>query len=394
MLSQINESMKRVYPVGAKVLIEQQNMAAPTFSKIKVSKIKPSAAGVYNAVTMSNNESGINISPAGTWAAPEAINVQQPTITPKTYVTPFEIDVGAIELSETNAQAFAPNLDMQMKNNFSVGYSDLNRQILGKGNGQMTLANGAGVATATLVVDNALVFRRGMYIEGWTGATLEIASVRINAVNPTTNTLTLAAVRTWSDNAIITRTGARDVTGASTELMGVQGVADTTAYSTTFEGLAVASNPEWIGNVVDAGGASVSQGLLLKTYNRIKAIGNGKPNLLISQFGQSLTFQGTELNKTRYEAGEVKAGATILKWQDLDWVIEKDYDIGEVGMYDLDNLEKFQTKDLHIMDTDGSSVIRLSRQDAVGGYLRYQGNLGTWARNKHGRLTGLVEPAL
>jgi hypothetical protein len=63
-------------------------------------------------------------------------------------------------------------------------------------------------------------------------------------------------------------------------------------------------------------------------------------------------------------------------------------------MYDLDNLEKFQTKDLHIMDTDGSSVIRLSRQDAVGGYLRYQGNLGTWARNKHGRLTGLVEPAL
>lgn len=382
---------KRVYAEGSAVLKEQANYAAPTFSKIKKSTKKISASGVFDAILRASNESGQSIDEAGTWTEPDGLTTPQPFVQPKRYVTPFELSVSAIELSETNAQSFAPNVDAMIKDAFRVGYSDLNRMSVGKGTGQITLANGAGAAVTTLIVDNAISFRQGMRIDSYFAGVLEISNAQITNVNYVTNTLTLATAQTWTDNTIIVRRGA-GVPTASREIMGLQGICDTTAFSATFEG--IASTGIWQGNVVPAGSVNISQDLLLRTYNRARAIGNGDPNFLISQYGQYRNFQSTELQKTRYADQEVKAGAIVVKWQNLTWMIDKDYDLNEVGLYDLENVERFETKDLHIANPDGKDMIRLSRQDAIGGYLRYEGNIGSWKRNAHARLTELTEPSL
>lgn len=385
---------KRNYDEGSQVLESQQNLKAPTFKKIKVSSIKPTPQGIFMPVAMSGNELGSAINESEGFQAPGSLNPQQPQITAKLVVWPFTITGTAIELSETNKQAFVTALDAQMKDNMGRMASDLNRQSLGKGTGQMSLANGAGSPATALIVDNALPFRRGMKIDSYAtiGGAKEIDGATISAVNYATNTLTINS-STWSDNSVVVKTPVQ--TGAPTggkELAGLQAICDTTTYSSTFEGLAVASNPEWIGNVISAGTAPVSQDLLQKALNRGMAIGGGKPNFLISNYGQPRTFLNSELQKTRYEPAKVEAGHTVLKWNDLEWLIDKDYDLNEIGMYDLENVERFQTRDMHIANLTGNNLYQVVGYDQVGGYYRYQGNIGTWKRNAHIRLTDLTEP--
>jgi hypothetical protein len=68
----------------------------------------------------------------------------------------------------------------------------------------LTQANGAGTASTTLVVDDALPFSDGLGIPGEVGDTIQFqgstATATIVAVNVATNTLTLSTALTWSDN--------------------------------------------------------------------------------------------------------------------------------------------------------------------------------------------------
>lgn len=60
-----------------------------------------------------------------------------------------------------------------------------------------TQANGAGVTSTTLIVDNAAAFL--------VGETLQIGSTTgiISAINYSTNTITLTATKSWSDNDVV-----------------------------------------------------------------------------------------------------------------------------------------------------------------------------------------------
>lgn len=392
---------KRVYGEGSDLFEEQQNLMCASWKKFKLSPLKLSPQGTYGVVTMTGNEAGGAINETQGFQDPGNYNPQNPVVLPKTNVIPATITGNAIELSKSNVQAFAATQDQIMTDAMKRLLSGINRQGLGKGTGQLTLANGAGSATASLVVDNALPFRRGMRIDLWTGlpvalggsGTKEVSGATITAVAYSTNTLTLDTTYTWSDNDIVVLYTVLDNPPAGgKEITGLQAICDTTTYSTTFEGLAVSTNPEWQGNVIAAGTVPVSQDLLQQTYNRARAIGGGNPNFLISNYGQPRTFMNTELQKVRYEPAVVKGGATILKWMDMEWLIDKDYDINEVGMYDLDNVEKLQTRDPFLADYSGNTAYQVVGYDQIGMYYKYVANLATWKRNAHARLTGLTEP--
>lgn len=357
--------------------------------------MKPTPQGIFNPVAMTGNENGGAINESEGFLTPASMNPVQAQVLAKLVVWPFTLTGTSIELSESNKQAFAASVDAQQKDNLGRMMSDLNRQSLNKGTGQLTLANGAGSATATMIVDNALPLRRGMIIDGYQsiGGAQDINGATIASVNYATSTITFTTAQSWADNLILVKRNVQ--AGAPVggkELSGLQAICDTTTYSTTFENVSVSANPEWVGNIVAGGTAPVSQDLLQKAHNRGSAVGGNKANFLISNYGQPRTFLNTELQKTRYEPSVVKGGATVLKWMDMEWLIDKDYDLNEVGMYDLEYVEKFQTRDVHLADYSGSTIYQIVGSDQVGGYYRYQGNLGTWKRNAHTRLTELTEP--
>lgn len=395
-LSTVDAIFKRNYNEGSDVLIKQQNLQAPQWGKWKKSPLKPSPQGIYNPVTMQGNENGSAINENQAFQNPSSLVPVQPSIVAKLVVWPFQVTGSVIRQSETDKVAFAKGLDAQQQDNLGRMYSDLNRQSWGTGTGQITLANGAATSVS-LVVDNPYPFRIGMIIDAFAslGGAKEINGITITNINIGTSTLTLASSQTWSDNAIICKTTVCDGVTSQTnakELTGWQGLCDTTTYSSTFEGVAVASYPQWQGNIVSASNAPVSQDLLLRTYNRSVIVGGTKPTKLVSNMGQARTFLNQELQKTRYEGGDVEAGNIVLRWGTLEWLTDWTYPIGEVGFMNSEGIEKFQTKDVSLADLSGMSLYQVAGMDAVAGYYVYQGNLGTWKRNDQSRLIDLPEP--
>lgn len=391
---------KRNYGEGSDLLVAQQNLYAKTWSKVKVSPLKPTPQGIYMPVMMSGNEQGEAINENQGFNNPDSPNPVQPQILHRLVTWPFVITGTAIELSETNKQAFAQALDTYMKDNLARMSSDLNRQILGKGTGQMALAVGAGVATTSVVVDQIYHFRRGQVITSY--ATLagasEIDHAVVTAVNYPNRTITISKVSSWSDGSIIVKNNTN--VGAPTggkELTGFQAICDTTVYSTTFQGVSTATNPEWVGNVIAASNNNsvpISQDLLQQAAYRGMGVGNAKPNYLISNYGQARNFMNSEIQKTRYEPTKIEGGNTVLKWADMEWLIDKDYDFNEVGMYDLSHIEKFQTRDIHLAQLTGNTTYQIVGNDQIGGYHAFRGNIGTWKRDAQIRITGLSEPTL
>lgn len=392
---------KRNYDEGSEVLVTQQNLNTYSWGKIPVSPIKPTPQGIFMPVSMSGNENGGAINEDEGFQEPGSLNPIQPQILSKRVVWPFELTGTAIELSETNKQAFVTSMDAQQKDNAGRMYSDLNRQTCGTGTGQMALTTAlvaAGPGSITIPVDNPFPFRRGMKLDAWTAVagTKEMTAGLVTAVNYNASTLTVTvnvAVNITSGDILVkTRILDGVPVGGGKEISGFRRICDTTAFGTVFENVSVTANPEWQGNVVDGLGAPVSQDLLQRIWNRNSIVGGSKADFLISNFGQARTFLNTELTKTRYAPEEVLAGHTVLKWNDMEWLIDKDYPLKEVGMYNMKYVEKFQTKDVHLAKHTGMTFFQKTGFDAVGGYYVWYGDMGSWKRNAHARLINLAEP--
>ena len=365
---------------------------------VKTSPLKPSPQGIYNPVVMQGNEAGGAIVENEGFQDPDPLVPVQPSITSKLVVWPFQVTGSVIALSETDKVAFARGLDATQEDNSGRMYSDVNRQWMGTGTGQITLANGAGAATTALIVDDPLPFRIGMRIDLWTAiaGTKQVLGVVVNSINIATSTLTLASAQTWSDDAIICKKGVLDGVvsgGPYKEIMGWRGFCDTTTFSTTFQGVSASTYPQWRGNVVSAASGPVSQDLLQRTYNRGPIVGGETADTLFSNYGQARTYLNTQLSQTRYEPGEIKGGNLVLEWGALKWVVDHTAPIAEVGFMVKSGVEKFQVRDIHLSNLPGQTLYQIVGRDAVGGYYRYQGNIGGWKRNNQSRLIDLTEAA-
>ena len=389
---------KRNYNDGTDAMKVQQNLNAKLWSLFEVSPLKPSGQGLYTPIVMQGNETAGSIWENEGFPDPDPIVPVQPVIYSKTFVSPFQVTGKSIDLSASDKVAFARSLDSQQKDNMGRSLSGLNRQAMGTGTGQVTLANGAGSASTSLVVDDPHAFRVGMYVDIWTAVagTKQVAGIKINTVNLSTKTLTLASAQTWSDNSIVVMRGAFDGATSTSykEMMGFRGIADTSTYSTTFEGQSVTTYPQWQGNVIAAGNVPVSQDLLQQSINRSAIIGDDVPDTLLSNYGQARTYINQEIAKTEYEPGEIKGGNITLQWGNLKWLVNPTYPIGEIGFMVKKGINKFQVRDLHISDLPGQTLYQIQGRHAIGGYYNYEGNIGTWKRNNQTRLTELTEPTL
>lgn len=395
----IANNFKRIYE-NKDALKNEQNLYSPFWAMFEGSSDRLSPSGTYTAQIFAGDETGGAMFSTGSFDTSENPDIQNPTIKPRYMNYPFQIYKNTLELSENTDAAFGNAMDMAIRDKRARALADMDRQAMGIGTGQITLANGAGVATTSLVVDDVKPFRRNMYIDAWTalGGTKEINNIKITAVDYSTKTLTLASAQTWTDNDIICRAGKCDgVTSIDTakEMVGWLGIDDTNAYSTTFEGLAVASVPEWQAQVYDAGAATISQDTLQRIADRVAIVSGETPEKLVSTRGQARNFKNTELNKTRYEGGEVKAGAVKMYWDKYEWMTIDRFPEGEIGLISPKFIQKYQTQDLHLTKTPGTgSFFQVQGQDAFGSYFSFIGNLGIKRkRNAQGRVTNLSEPS-
>jgi len=201
------------------------------------------------------------------------------------YPTPAESDVGkttvyikraqmftlkfdglALEAAEMNGTPISP-IEFEKKGIWQTISNDMSRQLVGDGSGRICQANGAGVATQTLVIDSPdyanlkKFFRAKRVIDIYTaGGVKEVDSVEIESVDSGTQ-LTLKNPVSWSNNSWIYN---EDVyTGSEGcglgEMMGIGGIMSEDDpplpnAAAGLQGLLVAGYPEWTSHVFDNGG--------------------------------------------------------------------------------------------------------------------------------------------
>lgn len=392
----INAS-KQVYE-DQDVLQQQQNLLSPFFAKIKKSPKKPSIDGVFDSTIMEGDETGGAIYENESFPQPKNVVTQKPKVNSKTCVYPIEVNKKAIALSQGNEQAFAEAYDTQMMDTRTRAISDINRQSYGTGTGQITLANGAGSASVVLIVDDPFAFRVGFYVDAYDtiGGTRQINNARVTNVDLTNKILTLDAVQTWSDNAIICKhnkmEGVTSQTNAK-EMMGWRGIADIATFGTNFEGVDTTLYPQFTGEVIDGNNGPVSDDFLQKLSNQI-AVKSGKtPDTLISNYDQWRVFKNTEIQKTRYEPQKIEAGTTMLKWGDMTWIRDHTAPIGEVAMMHMDGIRRFEVYNLKLSDVgNGNTEFQVYGRHLIGAYFEYEGNIGVWRRNDQGKGINLAQP--
>lgn len=388
-------AFKEVYKPDGEAFKKQQNLSCKFWKELKVGAEKPSNRGVIGVATMSGNEAGRAVNEDETFQAAGDLNPQRPTIHAREYVHPFSFSGRSIELSQSSKQAFAQITSAGMSDSMARACSSLNRQALGTGTGQMSLVNGAVVVSRDVIVDNILPFRRGMIIDVWTaiGGAKQVDARTIRNIDLATLTITLDQDVSCDDDSIIVMSGVLD--GAppdGKELTGIQKMIDTNVFGNDYEGLSSVTNPEWRGNVIDGNGNPISQTLMQQTADRIALIGEGSPDLMVSNRGIRRDFLDTEVQKTRYEGQNIDSGFNKLKWNEFDWVVEKDCELGEMYFIDRNEAKRYETRDLHVGDHDNNQVLRVASRNAISGFFEYVGNIGTIKRNAHGKLTNLQDP--
>ena len=186
----IANNFKRIYE-NKDALKNEQNLYAKFWGLFEQSSDKLSPAGTYSAQIFAGDETGGAMLSTGTFDQSTNPDIQNPTIKPRYLNYPFQIFKNTLELSDKDDAAFGNAMDTAIRDRRARALADMDRQAMGIGTGQITLANG-GATSTSLVVDDAKPFRRNMYIDIWSalgGTKRNTSPLRVTAVNLSTNTL-------------------------------------------------------------------------------------------------------------------------------------------------------------------------------------------------------------
>lgn len=126
--------------------------------------------------------------------------------------------------------------------------------------------------------------------------------------------------------------------------------------------------------------------------NRIKS--GQESTFLISGYGLRRKYLNLLWYDVRYGPQDLKGGFTVLKFDHLDWYVDKDCPLGRVWAFTKEMIKKYVVKPLGILDEAGSQAERIPKTDTyeilLGGYF----NIGIEQRNATGRLQDLTDPAV
>lgn len=306
----------------------------------------------------------------------------------------IEVTGQAIDFSESDPQAFARVIDQEtsgMKNDLA---KDLNRQIYGTNVGTLSTLTGAVATNATsFVVADARKFRRNLLVDivDVSNSNAIIRTVKVTAVNKSTNTLTVSG----ADGSAAGASGDLVVVSGSlnNEIYGLDDIiqASGALYGVTDE--------VWQSTVTNLGGA-LSEGAMIKLVQDIEDNGGGQPTVGFTTSGVyrsyfNLLSQMRSIVNTQEFSGGFKGLSFIAGGAEIPIIQDTDATPGTIYFVNENNLTFYRKKEWDWLDRDGSMWKQVSTsggtRDAWKAYMVQRHQLGTDRRNTHGKLTGITE---
>ena len=313
----------------------------------------------------------------------------------------FSITGPAMELAETNAQAFMSAMDGEMDGLKQDVSKDRNRIIYGHrasatNNTSGILAMVTTAATnATQAVDNTQPFDIGMVVDcvvqstgvpvtGGTGVT-------VIGVNDAAGTVTFSGAVTAVLTTAIVRAG-----NYGQEPYGINTLVNSTG---TVHGInsATAGNEFWR-SVVDTSTTTLTENAMIALCDQIRRRSSGgRPTAIFCSLGVRRAYYNLMTSLRRYnEPKSFEGGLVGLSFNHGKEIpVVEDVDCPANSMFFLNekSIKIYRNKDWYFEDSDGAILKWDDNFDRFQGLLKCYWQLATGMRNQHGVMTNITEPA-
>ena len=308
----------------------------------------------------------------------------------------FNITGQLVKASESNEGAFKRALTVEMEGTVDSLKRKMNIDAYGSGNGNLTLIRTGATAT-TLDVDSTINFQIGEIVDivDTTGVTYKGNARTVTAVSRTNRTITISGANVTvvvGDRVI--RASSDSTSGTPNNDLGqvINGLGNIVDNTSTLHTLAPGSAPYWVSSVVAAGNAVVGDTLLRQLTDSIGfESGSDDEMVMITTRGIRTRYANSLTSMKRFNDAQsvtLRGGFKALMFDDKPMVIDDQCPVGTVFALNTDALFWSEMSDWDWMDMDGETLKWEPRLDRYIGILYKYCNLGTWARNRHGKITG------
>lgn len=309
----------------------------------------------------------------------------------------FNITGPLIKASEKAEGAFGKALELEMKGLTKDLKRHMNIQGYGDGTGVVaTLATTAN--SATQVLDSTRWIQGGEFFDVYNGNTyIGAAAVSVLSVNHATQTVVFSAAVNGVTGYTLYRASSDSVSATpnndklSGGINGLENIIDSTG---ALHGLnpATAGEGFWASSEKAAGGALVGDDKLRELQDDIGfESGDDEGTVFITTRGIRTRYASTltPLKQfTNAESVTMRGGFKALLFDDTPLMYDDHCKTGRIYAVDIDSMFWSQSSDWEWMEEDGKVLTKEARKDSYTGVLFKYCNLGTYARNRQGKITG------
>lgn len=314
----------------------------------------------------------------------------------------FNITGQLMKASESNEGAFKRAMTVEMDGVTDALKRRVNQHAYGDGTGDLTLCRTAVGPTTTLTVDSTINFQVGEVVDVYDiSGTAYLANARtVTAVDRANRTITIDGAN------ISTEVGDRIIGASSDSTSGtpnndkdfaLNGLENIVSSTGALHGLnpVTAGQQFWASSQRDASSAVVGDDLLRKICDDVGfETGADSQKLFITTRGIRNRYANTLTALKRFndaQAVTLRGGYKALLFDDMPMVIDDQCPIQTVYALNTDALFWSEMSDWEWLDEDGEILKWDSRYDRYVAVLFKYCNLGTWARNRHGKIINAAD---
>ena len=313
----------------------------------------------------------------------------------------FNITGQLLKASESNEGAFRRALQAEMEGLTDDLKRHVNIQAFGTGNGVLaTVAN--PVTGTTIDLDTTVYFQGGEYVDVYDSTLTTYkgsASSYVTQINRTAVTVTLSASATVVAGDVLVRASSDSTSAAPNNDKGaaINGLQNIIDSSGVLHGLnpATAGESFWKSSEIAASGAVVGDSLLRQLKDAIGfESGADSEVVLITTRGIRNRYANTLTSLKRFNDAQsvrLRGGFTALMFDETPMVYDDHCPSGQVFAVNTDAMFWSHMSDWEWMEEDGEVLKWEPRYDRYIGIIFKYCNMGTWARNRHGKITGAAD---
>ncbi len=268
--------------------------------------------------------------------------------------------------------------------------NDINRQLFGDGTGVLGRADGGVSSDTALTMQAGHKVVKNSFLDA--NNALNVTTPSLDGIQATAvsgNSVTLASAQTMADGDYVFRKGS-----VNNEMMGLLGIVDSYAASTTFKQTLQAIDrsefPEWDAQVFENSGTAraITEDLLDQAILDTQSSQEGETSLMVTSPTQFRKIGQLLTPDRRYSPSmELDGGFTAINWAGVPIVWDRDCprmgqfvnnaaDTDMLFGLDESQMMIFQLADWDFDDTDGNVLHRRQDVAAYDATLYYYANLG------------------